>query len=171
MIKFNIQALEEALGISKDAVIEYFNDGRKASFILENRLVRDYTGGKRADSEGAGWDIEDRFGKKWEVRSLTNSGIYFCPSSMVGSKRSFDEEGFFNKVNSIEGYIVTDITQFPNVPVYKVSNSQVLKWYGTGKLGTNTKISYKNALEKLEAIGAERIPHPPIGFRDITNGE
>lgn len=171
MLKFNIDLLVEALGIDRDEVVKYFSDGRKASFILENRIVKDYTGGSRSDSEGSGWDINDRNGNKWEVRSLTNSGIYFCPSSMVGSGRKFNEQGFLDKVAGIAGYIVTDITQFPNVPVYRVSSDQVLSWYQSGELGTTTKISYKNALDKLEKIGVENMPSPPIRFRDISNGE
>lgn len=171
MLKFNLQALTDAFGMEEQDVISYFNDGRKASFIIENRLVRDYTGGKRSDSEGSGWDIEDRNGNKWEVRSLTNSGVYFCPSSMVGSGRKFDEDGFLAKLDNVSGYLITDITQFPNVPVYRVSSEQVKGWYAENKLGAGTKVSYKNAIDKLNKIGAERLPHPPVGFRDIANAE
>lgn len=171
MLRFDLDVLSDALGLDKQDVIEYFMDGRKSSFIFENRIVKDYTGGSRSDSEGSGWDIQDRNGYRWEVRSLTNSGIYFCPSSMVGSGRKFEEEGFLNKLNSIAGYIITDITKFPNVPVYRVASSQVLDWYRKGELGAGTKISYKNAIDKLEDGFAEALPHPPISFRDIANGE
>ena len=171
MIQFNKVALSNALGISEDAVAEYFSDGRKVSFIIENRIVKDYTGGSRSESEGSGWDIKDRHGLKWEVRSLTKSGVYFCPSSMVGSGRKFEEDGFLDKLNNIAGYIITDITKFPNVPLYRVSSMQVLEWYRNGELGSGTKISYKNAIEKLEDTFAETMPHPPLNFRDISNGE
>lgn len=171
MLKFNLEALVDAFGIDEDEVIKYFNDGRKASFIIENRLVRDYTGGKRSDSENAGWDIEDRHGNKWEVRSLTNSGVYFCPSSMIGSGRKFEETGFLSKVNNIKGYILADITQFPDVPVYIVGSEMVKSWYNNGNLGKDTKTGYKKMLDNLSDVSPSPMPHPPVAFRDITNGE
>lgn len=53
------------------------------------------------------------FSKKWEVRSISRNGIYFCPSYMVGSGRKFNEAGFLVKIAEISGYIVSDIERFP----------------------------------------------------------
>lgn len=171
MLKFNLELISESLGLPEDAIMDFFNDGRKASFVIEHRLVKEYTGGERSDSENSGWDIKDRNGNKWEVRSLTKFGVYFCPSYMVGSGRKFDEEGFLEKLDGVVGYLITDITQFPDVPVYRIPTSQVLEWYESGELGINTKLSYKKAAQMFSAVGTESLPEPPISFRDIANAE
>ncbi len=35
---------------------------------------------------------------------------------MVGSGRSFDEDGFLDKLSEIDGYIIADIESFPKIP-------------------------------------------------------
>jgi hypothetical protein len=157
VIKFDIDKLTDALGIDEEATKQYFMDGRKVSFIIENRIVKEITGGKRADSEGAGWDIEDADGNKWEVRSVSKFGTYFCPSSMVGSGRKFEEQGFLDKLSNIKGYILTDISQFPNVPVYKVSTDTVLRWYNDNDISNTARVSAKKLHKLLENINEESI--------------
>ncbi len=109
MLEWNIVEIASALKISVDSVEEYFTDGRRISFILERRLSAEIFGGKIAESEGANFDLVDDKGRKWEVRSVSSGGTYFCPSYMVGSSRSFNEEGFISKLDAIEGYILCDI--------------------------------------------------------------
>ena len=55
----------------------------RVSFILERHLAK-VMNGRLAPSEGAGYDLVDGYGQKWEVRSITRGGIYFCLSYMVG---------------------------------------------------------------------------------------
>ena len=83
------------------------------------------------------------------MRSVTKSGIYFTNSRDIGSLRTFNEEGFIKKINYIEGYMVSDISEWPNVPVYQIKSSLVLKWYNDGKLSSNTKISKQKFFELL----------------------
>ena len=149
--KWNIKKLAMALKISEEDVRHYFTDGRRVSFILERRIANEFLNGCIADSEGAGYDIIDSEGKKWEVRSISRGGIYFCPSYMVGSSRHFEEKGFLKKLSEIEGYIVGDIDSFPIIPIWKISSKQVLKWWQENQLGTTTQISRKKALELLKA--------------------
>jgi len=127
----------------------YFTDGRRVSFILERRICREIVGGSLAASEGASYDLIDGKGEKWEVRSITGSGIYFCPSYMVGSGRRFDERGFIAKLDEIAGYIASDVTGFPRIPVWKIPAQVVRRWYQDGKLGTGTKISRARALQLM----------------------
>ena len=101
---------------------------------------------------GAGFDIVDSEGKKWEVRSISKGGIYFCPSYMVGSGRNFEKQGFLNKLSEIKGYIVADIESFPQIPFWIITSAQVLTWWNEGKLGTTTNISHKKALELLRNL-------------------
>jgi len=98
---------------------------------------------------GAGFDIVDSEGGRWEVRSISRGGIYFSPSYMVGSGRRFNKAGFLSKLSEIKGYIVADIESFPQIPFWIISSEQVLTWWKEGKLGTITQISRKNALALL----------------------
>jgi hypothetical protein len=143
--------LSSALKIDLSSVQEYFTDGRRVAFIIERRLKTEL-GFQLAPSEGASFDLVDGQGDKWEARNITSSGVYFCPSYMVGSGRSFDKSGFFRKLNQIKGYILSDIEEFPNVPCWMVPKEAVEKWYGAGSLGTGTKISRDKALNLIEAL-------------------
>jgi len=156
ILEWDIDSIAAALKISKEDVIEYFNDGRRVSFLIERRIIQqnEFLGSVLAETEGKGYDIIDREGGKWEVRSITKGGIYFCPSYMVGSGRSFDEGGFLSKLESedFKGYIVADVVRFPRVPVWIISKAVVRNWWESGELGSTTKISRRKALALLESL-------------------
>jgi len=101
---------------------------------------------------GAGFDIVDSEGGKWEVRSISRGGIYFCPSYMVGSGRSFEKHGFLSKLSEVRGYITADIESFPQIPFWIIPSDQVLTWWNEGKLGSATNISRNKALELLHSL-------------------
>ena len=149
---WDIQDIAKALKISVNEVREYFTDGRRVSFLIERRIAHEVLKGTVSKSEGAGYDVVAPDGGKWEVRSISKDGIYFCPSYMVGSGRKFEEPGFLNKCSEIEGYIVADIEPFPNVPFWIISTDQVLKWWKAGMLGTTTKISRQKALQLVSIL-------------------
>ena len=150
-LTWDIGALSSALKIDVSSVREYFTDGRRVAFIIERRLKTEL-GFQLVPSEGAAFDLVDGHGDKWEARNVTSSGVYFCPSYMVGSGRSFDESGFLRKLRNIKGYILTDIEEFPAVPCWMVPKEAVERWYGVGRLGAGTKISREKALNLIEAL-------------------
>src|ERR1051325_7104687 len=115
ILRWNIKEVAAALQVDVQSVREYFTDGRRVAFLIERRIARE-EGFKLAPSEGAAFDLTDPNGGKWEVRNITRGGIYFCPSYMVGSGRSFNKPGFLKKLAGVHGYIVTDIELFPDVP-------------------------------------------------------
>lgn len=82
VLKWDIGEMARVTNISQDDVREYFADGRRVSFLLERRLSREVFKGTLAQSEGAGYDLMDQHRRKWEVRSISRGGIYFCPSYM-----------------------------------------------------------------------------------------
>lgn len=116
VLKWDINEIAKALKIRPEDVKEYFTDGRRVSFIVERRIAREVLKGELAPTEGAGYDIIDSNGGKWEVRSITKRGIYFCPSYMVGKGRHFEEDGFLKKLSEIKGFIIADVESFPNIP-------------------------------------------------------
>lgn len=151
VLKWNVKQIAVALKILNNEVKAYFTDGRRVPFILERRLARKVLKGKLAPSESAGFDLIDCKGGKWEVRSISKRGIYFCPSYMVGYGRTFNKKGFMKKLSKIKGYIISDIASFPEIPFWIVSKKQVLFWWKSGELGRTTKISRQKALELANA--------------------
>jgi hypothetical protein len=149
VLSWNINDLSKALRISKKDVREYFTDGRRISFLLERRLAKEVLHGKLANSEGEDFDVLDSKDQKWEVRSISKDGVYFCPSYMVGSGRHFEEKGFLTKLKIIKGYIIADIESFPNVTFWMVTSDEVKTWWKAQKLGTWTKVSRKRMFELL----------------------
>ena len=146
---WSLPELAYALKLSESEIKEYFTDGRRVSFLLERRLAKEVLKGKLAPSEGASFDVFDADGGKWEIRSVSQSGVYFCPSYMVGSGRSFDEKGFLKKLDLIKGYIVSDITEFPKVPFWTIPVKNVRDWWNNGYLGVNSKVTRKSFLKLL----------------------
>jgi hypothetical protein len=152
VLEWDLTKIASSLHLTEKDTRDYFTDGRRVSFVLERRLAFEVLGGTLAPSEGAGFDLLDKNGGKWEVRSITRGGIYFCPSYMVGSGRSFEEQGFLNKLNEIQGYIVSDIECFPKIPFWKISKSTVKHWYESNQLGSGTKVSRAKVLSLLGNI-------------------
>lgn len=153
ILHWKLTEIASALKVTPEDVQLYFTDGRRVSFILERRLAREVLHGTLAPSEGAGYDLLDPDGGKWEVRSITRGGIYFCPSYMVGSGRSFNEPGFLEKMKDIRGYILSDVECFPEVPFWIVQVDVVRDWWQRGQLGAGTKISREKSLRLLSELG------------------
>ncbi|MCW5829006.1 MAG: hypothetical protein KIT79_06785 [Deltaproteobacteria bacterium] len=151
LISWNLSELALALKIDEKDVREYFTDGRRISFLLERRLAAE-VGGQLAPSEGAGFDLIDAQGHKWEVRSISKGGIYFCPSYMVGSGRAFVETGFIEKLDHIAGFLVSDIEAFPDVPYWEIPHSAVRQWWNQNQLGTTTKVTRGKALTLISDL-------------------
>ena len=151
-LEWDLDALAKEMHLTIPETLEYFKDGRRCSFVTERRIAREFIGGRIADSEGAAYDVFDQENNKWEVRSLTNRGIYFCPSYMKGMGRTFEEKGFLKKLSEIEGYFVAKITDFPTIPVYQIHASQVLSWHKSGDLGGSSTVSLSKMEQLLQSI-------------------
>jgi hypothetical protein len=148
-LKWDLEKLAEAFGVTQDDIREYLTDGRRVSFIIERRLKWENPNWTLAPSEGAGYDLRDPQGGLWEVRSITKDGVYFNPSFQVGSGRKFEEIGFQEKLRGIKGFILSDIVEFPIVDVFVVPVDDVKGWHKSKLLGANAKVSRKKFLEKL----------------------
>ena len=151
-LTWDASALAEQLHLTVDETLEYFKDGRRGSFVVERRIAKEIIDGRIAETEGKSFDVYDSEGNKWEVRSLTKGGVYFCPSNMVGASRNFKEDGFQAKLDEIKGYYVARLTTFPKVDVYKIDVEQVREWHKNKILGPTTKISLSKMEKLLKTI-------------------
>jgi len=148
-LRWDDRELARAFKITTEDVREYLTDGRRVSFIIERRLKWENPGWSLAPSEGAGYDLLDPNGGKWEVRSITRQGVYFNPSNQVGSGRRFDESGFQLKMSGLKGFILSDIVGFPIVEVFVVPIANVMRWHRQHLLGANAKVSRAAFLARL----------------------
>jgi hypothetical protein len=148
-LSWDISELALALKLDDDEIEPYFKDGRRISFLLERRLVKGLMRGRLAKSERDPYDIELANGEKWEVRCVTQRGVKFGPSKNTGGSRKFSESDFLDKLKSISGYALCDVTAFPTVQVYKVSSRYVLKLYRAGRLGSTAS---ESSSKKARAI-------------------
>jgi len=152
ILDWDINSLSKSLKISTEAVYQYFTDGRRVSFLIERRIALEVLNAQLAPSEGAGYDVITDNGEKWEVRSISKGGVYFCPSYMVGSGRSFNQEGFIEKLNEIQGYVLSDIQSFPNIPFWIIKKDVVEEWHTKEQLGSTTKISRGKIFELIKGL-------------------
>ena len=151
-VEWDANALARAFGVGVSDVEDYLTDGRHASFMLERRLRSLHSGWTLLPTGGGGHDLLDPDGGQWEVRSVTDGGVHFSPSSQVGSGRDFEERGFRAKVEGLRGYILCDITVFPRVDVHLVPVEQVEAWHAAGDLGPNARISRRKFLALAEGM-------------------
>lgn len=157
ILEWDLDELASAMHLNKDEVLTYFRDGRRISFILERRIRDAFPSWRLAPSEGSGFDLIDEQGRNWEARSVS-SGIYFCPSYMVGSGRKFAEGGFLTKLDDVAGYVCSDIMKFPCVPVFMVPVDLIRELYLGGKLGAGTRISRAGFYSTI----VPRLPEPVV---------
>ena len=75
-------------------------------------------------------------------------------------RKWFDERGFLAKLDGIEGYLVSDIERFPDVPYWVVRSDTVRRWWREGKLGAGSKVSYDEARRLLAEMPLQAVPKP-----------
>lgn len=62
-----------------------------------------------------------------EKKQITKSGLKFCPSSMVGTKRSVNYDEVLTHINQLNlKFLVVDITQFPIVRAALISGEDLV---------------------------------------------
>jgi len=140
---WDINDVATALGISPAAARDFFLDGRRGGHLIEEVAAR-HTGGVRAPSEKAPYDVIDSAGRRWEVRALTKNGVRFTPSIQTGGGREYDETRFLAKLDGVVGYYIANLTRFPDVPFYQLSSAQIRAWHTSDKMSKG-RLTYLQA--------------------------
>jgi hypothetical protein len=155
-IPLDISGIADAFCVTLADAREYLSDGRRASFIIERRLVWMHPDWKLAPSESESYDLRAPNGRLWEVRCVTRNGVYFNPAGQVGKDRHFEEGGFLGKLDLVAGFILADVaileeaTGKAEVPVFRFGSRLVRQWYLDGKLGKRAQVSRKAFYDRLE---------------------
>ena len=106
--KVNLKKLAEAFGFTGiNQAFDFLNYGR-----IMGRVGEFWVDGKR-QNENSPFDVNDIKGKRVEVRSITNQ-VSFASSKEVGYGRSVTEEGFKQKLNSLDNYLLLDLRDLKN---------------------------------------------------------
>ena len=103
--KVNWTLVGEGLGLSIEGTIEFFDDGRTVSRYGEF-VQKEREKGVR-QNEKSPYDVKEINGVRSEVRAITKQ-ISFAASKEVGIGRNVTEEGFVQKLNSLDRFIAID---------------------------------------------------------------
>lgn len=115
-IKFGM--LDEAF------LYDMFKDGRFCCEPLSRHLEQVFNGLTFVDKKGYDFTWE---GRKIEKKQITNGGLKFCPSSMIGAGRKVNySEVVSHIIDNNLLYILADITAFPKVRVVFVEGTHLL---------------------------------------------
>ena len=147
--QLDLEKVAEGLGLSVDETIKFFNDGRivgrLGEFIYANKM-----GGNRAKSEGSSYDVDGENGERIEVRSITN-GISFASSKEVGFGRSVTEEGYAEKLDSLDSYIGIDFRNLSELTFIEITKDDLVDMNEKGLLRKNKSVTSNKFYEYFES--------------------
>tara|TARA_Y100001963_G_scaffold91678_1_gene126280 strand:- start:58 stop:534 length:477 start_codon:yes stop_codon:yes gene_type:complete len=146
--KIDYSKVAEGLGMSKDLVEKFFDDGRimgrLGEFVLEDKGE-----GKRSNNEGTSYDNITEDNKYLEVRSITNR-LSFAPSKETGYGRKVTENGFNEKLNNVDSFVAIDFKDNPSkLDFYKIPSTDVKRWSDEGFIGKGKAVSRNKILSKI----------------------
>jgi len=122
----------DALRMNEDTLNSWIADGRNMNRLVQSALATDLDADTRAVPGGARILILEN-GREYVVRCLTkHSGVSFMPSYMKGHGRSYKAPAFREWLGDFDGFLVPNITDWPLVDVYQLSNREVLQLFDNG---------------------------------------
>lgn len=146
--KIDLNKVAEGLGISVVSVKNFLNDGRIMGRLGEFIRV-EMRKSNRAPSEGSPYDINDDRNGKEEIRAISKS-ISFASSKEVGSGRKVTEEGFNNKMRSVDIFVGVDYRNLSEIKFHEITKETV---YEMERKGIMTKNKSVNAKKLFSFIG------------------
>ena len=125
---YNFKVKNVSFGdIPSDRILEFFQDGRVASFFLEEQLQHWFPELTRIEGN-KDHDHLDRQGRKYDAKNFTKNGLKFMPSNQLGEGRKFIAEIAHAKAAKLR-YICCDIVDFPQVRVRFVEGTDMVEEY------------------------------------------
>jgi hypothetical protein len=143
----NWEKVGDGLGLPIDKTIELFSDGRILGRLGEF-LHEGSEKGKR-QNENSSYDVKELNNVRSEIRSITTK-VSFASSKEVGYGRKVTENGFIEKLNSLDRFIVIDKRK---ITEGKLDFIEIIKTdLDTLGLGKNKSISDKKFYKKYDRI-------------------
>jgi len=127
--------------LSESVVLNILKDGRPFSHFIEHWLEKEYplkhiTGCKD-------YDFVDLNNSeiKYDEKTFTKGGCKFCPSSMLGTGRRFDQAKFEEKAQNMIYIIVSNIN-IPEIKIKFVEGSELIKLYPKGSIPLSDHVKF-----------------------------
>ena len=144
----NIPLFAKSLNISEEQAVNFLTDGRIIGRLGEF-IISDKDGWCRSNNENTSFDVFDYINDKVEVRSITKS-ISFAASKEVGYGRKVTEEGFTDKLNSVDYYIGIDFRNLSELTFIKIGKDDVLDMCEVGIMRKNKSVNSKKFYKYIE---------------------
>ncbi len=143
--KIDWKLVSVGLGLSVEDTIQMFDDGRFLGRLGEF-LHQNSEKGKR-QNENSSYDIQEVNQTKTEVRSITDK-VSFASSKEVGFGRKVTENGFIEKLNSVDRFVLIDKRNINegSLDTIEVTKDDVLEL----QLGKNKSVSSKKFFKKYD---------------------
>jgi hypothetical protein len=149
--KLDLKKVAEGFGISEDSVKDFLNDGRVMGRLGE--FIRtEMRNSSRASSESSPYDINDVKNGREEIRAISKQ-ISFASSNEVGSGRHVTEEGFKNKMNSVDIFVGIDYRNLSNIEFIEISKEMVYDMNKAGILRKNKSVSSEKFYSFIDDYG------------------
>ena len=104
---------------------QLYRDGRFACEPLSWTLEQMFDGLTYVDRKG--FDFEHPEYRFIEKKQITKSGLKFCPSSMIGTKRSVDYDEVMKHIKQLDlKFFIVDITAFPIVRATLINGDELV---------------------------------------------
>lgn len=151
-IKFKIEndgTCSINFGLNEEQLISFLNDGRiigrLGEFMYANKV-----GGSRTDNEGSSYDVNGKNGERIEVRSVTH-GISFASSKEVGFGRHVTENGYIEKLNSLDSYVAIDFRNIKELKFIEITKTDLVDMNEKGLLRKNKSVGSNKFYKYLES--------------------
>ena len=145
-LRWDLGRLADVLRLSEDETRDYFRDGRRSGFLVEKGILRDNPG-LEAAPENMIYDVQNG-DERWEVRTITDNGISFIPAVNRGGGRKFDETKFEQKLQDVAGFIVCDVSTFPDVAYWSIPSRVIARWHHKNIMNSGG-FSYKKGIRLI----------------------
>ena len=112
--------------IEPEKMYQLYRDGRFACEPLSWTLEQMFDDLNYVDQKG--FDFKHPDYAYIEKKQITKSGLKFCPSSMIGTKRSVDYDEVMKHIKQLDlKFFIVDITAFPIVRAALINGDELVK--------------------------------------------
>ncbi len=139
----------KGLGIPSSAARELFSDGRILGRLAEFQVANQLNG-KRSHEHSA-FDVLHAK-KRIEVRSLIKKddrGMSFAPAKETGSGRTITEQGFQEKLSSLDFFIAAELLDTDKIRYFQITKEDIDLFELNGYIRPATKTIGYNTFYKV----------------------
>ena len=123
--KFDLTDTIQFGDLPTELLYKLFKDGRCCSTLLSKFLERKFNDLIYVDAKG--YDYIHTVLNEIEKKQITNNGLKFSPSSMIGAGRKVDYSQVVKHIHDNDlTYLIADITSFPEITVMFIKGSDLL---------------------------------------------